>query len=269
MPVRVQCPRCASKLNVKDELLGRKVKCPKCTTVFAAKEGVGAAKPAAVAEDEPAPPPVPRPKKAARRAAEVTFDVRSVSTKHPNGYAYRVTATEQGIDFTCLTVDEKGRAPSEEESAKYDFQLDWDEIDEVKRPATILDPVVMFVDKDGQKTKCVFAEAGQEVAAFEELETAFANLPEVKFSYERTPMWKVLAVPVAFTLGMIVVGLIAFFVLANLEESGGTARMHVVIVLIYNYLGKFGVLGLFLLAAVGGIIWSVVKAHKHAALEAD
>jgi hypothetical protein len=235
--------------------------------VFSATDKLRAAKPAATERKEAVAPVVPRPKKTARRSQEFTFDLRGVSTKHPNGWAYRVTATDQGIAFTCLTVDEAGRRPSEEQSAKFDFRLDWDEIAEVRRPATIFDPLVVFVGKDGQKTQCVFAEAGQEQAAFEGLKNAFATLPDVTFIHERTPLWKLLAVPVAFTIGMVALGIIGYLVLAHLEETGGTARMHVIIVLIYNYLGKYGVLALFLLLAVSGILRSVMKWRKYASME--
>lgn len=269
MSVRVECPNCAGKLNVKDESIGKKVRCPKCQTVFLATEKPSAAKAAAAPAVEPAAPVSLRPKKPPRPPQEFTFDIRSVSTKHPNGYAYRVTATDQGIDFTCLTVDDKGKRPSEEESAKFDFRIEWDEIAEVRKPATIFDPLVVFVDKDGEKTKCTFAEGGEELAAYKGLKEAFGTVPDVTFTHERTPAWKLLAVPIGFTIGMIAIGIIAYFTLAHMEEEGAGGRMNVVIILIYKYLGKFGVLGLFLLAALGGIIWSVMKLRKYAALEAS
>lgn len=266
MSLLVQCPNCAGKLNVKDENIGKKVRCPKCKTVFPATEKPLGAAPVATPEQEAIAPAAPRPKKAARPAEEFTFDLRSVSTKHPNGYAYRVTATDQGIAFTCLTVDDKGRRPSEEESAKFDFRLEWDEIAEVRKPATIFDPAVAFVGKDGQKTQCIFAEAGQEEAAFQGLKEAFGILPDVTFNYERTPAWKLLAIPIAFTIGMIAIGIIAYFALAHMEETGGSGRMHVIIVVVYNYLGKHGVLAVFLLLAVVGVFWSVMKWRKYASL---
>jgi len=37
MPEQVQCPSCKQKLRVPDNLLGKKVKCPKCATIFEAK----------------------------------------------------------------------------------------------------------------------------------------------------------------------------------------------------------------------------------------
>jgi len=37
MPEQVQCPSCLQGLRVPDKLLGKKVKCPKCGTVFEAK----------------------------------------------------------------------------------------------------------------------------------------------------------------------------------------------------------------------------------------
>jgi hypothetical protein len=66
MPV-VVCPMCQAKMNVKEELLGRKGKCPKCANVIAltaaappAKEAPIQAKPPAAAvrpKTKPAPPP--------------------------------------------------------------------------------------------------------------------------------------------------------------------------------------------------------------------
>src|SRR5262245_54434063 len=52
MPVYVQCPQCERKLGVPDNLLGKRVKCPSCQTVFTAEEPGGAAAP-------PPPPPPP------------------------------------------------------------------------------------------------------------------------------------------------------------------------------------------------------------------
>lgn len=62
MPEQVQCPSCMQKLRVPDTLLGKKVKCPKCSTIFEAKA------PQAAEEDEGGsyvfkPEPVPEPKK--------------------------------------------------------------------------------------------------------------------------------------------------------------------------------------------------------------
>ena len=268
MSLLVQCPNCAGKLNVKDELIDKKVRCPKCKTVFPAtnKPRPAPAAPPAITEVEEDPVPIaPRAKKAATPVEEVAFAIRSVSTKHPNGYAYRVTATERAIDFTCLTVDDKGKAPSEEESEKYDFQLSWDEIAEVRKASTMLDPLVVFVHKDGQKTKCTFAESGQEEEAFHALKKAFATLPDVEFIYEQTPMWKRLAPPIAFTVGMVVVGIIAYFALAHMEESTGSVRMNVIVIFIYKTLGKVGVLAVFLAAAAGGLLWTIMKWRKYAA----
>ncbi len=62
MPVFVTCPSCAVKLAVPEDLLGKKVKCASCSTIFEAK-----AEPAAAADDESggiyalAPPPEQRP----------------------------------------------------------------------------------------------------------------------------------------------------------------------------------------------------------------
>lgn len=80
MPLTIRCPACNAALKVKDEFLGRKIKCPKCTHVMpipqeptddeagAPEEAVSARKPAPVARvgtaaksKPPAAPPPRRP----------------------------------------------------------------------------------------------------------------------------------------------------------------------------------------------------------------
>jgi predicted Zn finger-like uncharacterized protein len=51
MPTLVECPSCSRKLRVPDELLGQRVKCPTCSSVFTAGEQAGGAPPA---PEEPA-----------------------------------------------------------------------------------------------------------------------------------------------------------------------------------------------------------------------
>jgi predicted Zn finger-like uncharacterized protein len=51
MPINTDCPSCNRKLRVPDELLGKKVKCPTCGTVFQADESTTPA-PAGPAEAE-------------------------------------------------------------------------------------------------------------------------------------------------------------------------------------------------------------------------
>ena len=51
MPISLTCPSCERGLKVKDELAGRKIKCPKCSeviTVPADEEQVAAVKPKSV-----------------------------------------------------------------------------------------------------------------------------------------------------------------------------------------------------------------------------
>jgi predicted Zn finger-like uncharacterized protein len=45
MPINTDCPSCNRKLRVPDELLGKKVKCPTCGTVFQADESSAPAGP--------------------------------------------------------------------------------------------------------------------------------------------------------------------------------------------------------------------------------
>jgi predicted Zn finger-like uncharacterized protein len=59
MPTVAECPSCAEKVRVPDSLLGRRVRCPKCSHVFAA-DGPADARPPEQPETaftpEPAPP---------------------------------------------------------------------------------------------------------------------------------------------------------------------------------------------------------------------
>jgi predicted Zn finger-like uncharacterized protein len=52
MPTLITCPSCTRQLKVPDHLLGKKVKCPTCSTTFSA---------AAVGAGEPVPEPPPLP----------------------------------------------------------------------------------------------------------------------------------------------------------------------------------------------------------------
>lgn len=45
MPINVQCPQCSRQLGVPDTLIGKKVKCPSCQTVFTAEEAAATAPP--------------------------------------------------------------------------------------------------------------------------------------------------------------------------------------------------------------------------------
>jgi predicted Zn finger-like uncharacterized protein len=67
MPAIVDCPSCNRKLRIPDELLGRKVKCPTCSTTFDAVASPAAAPPipsAPPASFTPAPPPLAKPQAA-------------------------------------------------------------------------------------------------------------------------------------------------------------------------------------------------------------
>ena len=51
MPIIVSCPSCSGQLRVADELIGRKVRCPACSTTFEARDS------SAPAPTEPAAQP--------------------------------------------------------------------------------------------------------------------------------------------------------------------------------------------------------------------
>src|SRR5437879_2491514 len=54
MPIIVTCPSCAGQLRVADDLIGRKVRCPACSSTFEAH-------PIETPPPAPAAPPVDRP----------------------------------------------------------------------------------------------------------------------------------------------------------------------------------------------------------------
>jgi hypothetical protein len=65
MPLVVACPSCTSKLKAPDHLIGKKVKCPKCSTTFLVQAEEEEAPIMAELQDEPAPEPARKPRPAA------------------------------------------------------------------------------------------------------------------------------------------------------------------------------------------------------------
>jgi predicted Zn finger-like uncharacterized protein len=52
MPELITCPECAGKLRIREELLGKKIKCPKCQKQFVAKVEEEEAEPEELEEEE-------------------------------------------------------------------------------------------------------------------------------------------------------------------------------------------------------------------------
>lgn len=79
MPVTVRCPGCNAAMKVKDELIGRRVKCPKCAEVISVPESNSAAdargnpspsaarRPAATAEARESESAAPKPRATPKR----------------------------------------------------------------------------------------------------------------------------------------------------------------------------------------------------------
>jgi len=70
MPIQLNCPNCSRPLRVPDSLVGRKVKCTNCQTVFTASTG-----------DEPLEPPPTQPEESIR--SEVAVPRRSQRREPP------------------------------------------------------------------------------------------------------------------------------------------------------------------------------------------
>jgi len=88
MPAIVDCPSCNRKLRIPDELLGRKVKCPTCSTTFDAVASPAAGAPpvpstpsAPPASFAPAPPPIAKPQAAPMAPAPPPQDAPPLAHK--------------------------------------------------------------------------------------------------------------------------------------------------------------------------------------------
>ena len=199
----------------------------------------------------------------------VSFDVRGVSTKRKTGSAYRVMADDEQIAFECLTTDAKNKAPDAEQLGALSFALGWNEIAEIRKPSTMLDTVLRIVTTDGQKVDCLFSNDGDEVKAYRELKKSFSGKTKVVFTHERTPAWKLMVLPLGFTIVMVVLGYLGFCWFDHLEQEGGRIRTHALIILIYETLGKYGVFGAFLLLALTGLYWGGKRLRTYKAIEAS
>jgi predicted Zn finger-like uncharacterized protein len=76
MPIRITCPACSAALNLKDELAGRAVKCPRCggTIPATATKAPPPAPAFEVVEDDAPPAPAPKPKVRSRPAPVIVVD---------------------------------------------------------------------------------------------------------------------------------------------------------------------------------------------------
>ncbi len=72
-----------------------------------------------------------------------------------------------------------------------------------------------------------------------------SNAPKTKDAVLRSDMLMSLAA----AIGFVALGLIAFFWFRHLETEGGSVRVNVLVVLLYETLGPLGSMGFFFLAA--------------------
>src|SRR5262245_13481889 len=107
MPLTVTCPGCNAPLRVRDELVGKKVKCPRCAGVVQVPRAapVGAS-PAAAAPPPPAaaPPPVPH-------AEQVRPAPRAAAAHHPQP----ATAIGEGAPGARPAARRRHEEPPEDE----------------------------------------------------------------------------------------------------------------------------------------------------------
>jgi hypothetical protein len=90
MPIRVACPQCSKNLAVKDELAGKRIRCPNCqnvVTIPAATNGAAKpttpAKPAAGPAKAPAPPAKSAPAKPAAGPAKDASNIKPTPPTKP------------------------------------------------------------------------------------------------------------------------------------------------------------------------------------------
>lgn len=90
MPIRVACPQCSKNLAVKDELAGKRIRCPNCqnvVTIPAASNGAAKppapSKPAAGPAKAPAPPAKTAPAKAAGPPAKAAGNIKPTPPTKP------------------------------------------------------------------------------------------------------------------------------------------------------------------------------------------
>ena len=96
MPTVAECPSCTEKVRVPDSLLGRRVRCPKCSHVFAADGPADAPSPAAPEGPETAFTPEPAPPRAWREAPDEWED-EDAPRRHRG-------ATTNGLALTSLIL---------------------------------------------------------------------------------------------------------------------------------------------------------------------
>lgn len=70
--------------------------------------------------------------------------------------------------------------------------------------------------------------------------------------------WIALLIGIAMLAGSVFI----YFDLTKLEQEGGERRMHWLAVLLYEWLGKWGLVGLIILVGVGMTIYGIVQTSR-------
>ncbi len=132
MPVKHTCS-CGKVLQIKDELMGKKLKCPGCQKVFVAGGAApppGPAKGAAAAK--PAPPAPAKPKVPAKPAAPPPAAKGAPMPKRPLAPKPPPPAEEE--DFFPDRSDEPPRKPARTPPPRYEAEEEEEETDEAPLP---------------------------------------------------------------------------------------------------------------------------------------
>ena len=101
MPIETQCPHCQKAFRLKDEFLGKKVKCPNpaCQTPFVVT---------ALTEKAPKPKPAAAPKKS---AADVAREAEELAATMFGEAAAPVAEDTRTVDMACASCDHKWTVP--------------------------------------------------------------------------------------------------------------------------------------------------------------
>jgi predicted Zn finger-like uncharacterized protein len=103
MSVRIVCPECRTKLNVGDELLGKRVKCPGCSKTFTAEEEPPPVDQAAVIAE----PELPELPKGRIRERDPEWDEEEEERPRPRRRRRRDDEDDDGNDAVSTIIPYK------------------------------------------------------------------------------------------------------------------------------------------------------------------
>jgi hypothetical protein len=124
MPVLTECSKCSRKLRIPDNLIGKAVKCPACTTIFLAQSAetkeaatvatpTSASPPASPAETKPRPSPPPA------KSTPITIEPEDL-VDDPEGMARAMTGSsdKESVDVVAIRPASRQRKAARQSGAR-------------------------------------------------------------------------------------------------------------------------------------------------------